>query len=148
MPARHGDNNSTGSEPLPNGFNTPFELMTDKRIWRQQYHSVSRDSISPAYKVDLSQANNTPLGLLLGQLDSAFTIVETLICYGPHMDDHTMLVSHDTWIAMVYNLLRAATIELMRTANYTSQENMASFWALRGPCYNFSPFLAISPPYS
>lgn len=79
--------------------------MADERIWKQQYHSVSKDKIGPAYRVDLSQANNNPMGLSHGQLDSAFTIVETLIRYGPHTDDHTTLISHNAWIAMVYNLL-------------------------------------------
>ena len=127
-----GENGTSNNEPLPDGFTVPLDLMADERIWKQQYHSVSKDKIGPAYKVDFSQANNTPMGLSQGQLGSAFTIVETLIRYGPHTDDYTTLVSHNTWIAMVYNFLRAATISLLRTANYTSQDNMASLWALRG----------------
>ncbi|KAI0244953.1 hypothetical protein BJV78DRAFT_1290037 [Lactifluus subvellereus] len=73
------------------------------------------------------------MGVTLGQMGSAYTIIETLIRYGPHMDEHTTLVSHNTWLALVYNLLRAVVIGLMRTTAHTSHENMISLWELMGP---------------
>jgi hypothetical protein len=45
-------------------------------------------------------------------------------------DDHTTLVSHDTWLAMIFDLLRAATIGLMRASACSSGKNMISLWDL------------------
>ncbi|KAI0251598.1 hypothetical protein BJV78DRAFT_1312886 [Lactifluus subvellereus] len=117
----------------PEKLDFTADFRADEIIWKQQYRTVSKERLGPSYKVDLSQAAHARLGVSPGQLSSAYTIIETLIRYGPHMDEHTTLVSHDTWLAMVYNLLRAATIGLTRTTAYTSPENLTYFWDLSGP---------------
>lgn len=127
----NGEDPITPPETNPDEEETySCELLSDERIWKQQYRSISRDLVGPAFSIDFDRiAGGDKWNPNDSQL--AFKVVEAVLRYGPHTDDHKTLASHDTWIAILFNLLRAATIGLMRTTAYTSKENMAMLWELR-----------------
>ena len=130
-PPEASDNSSA---PPPETFPFFCDMMKDKRIWKQQYKSISRDIVGPPYKIDFSQAAFQHMRKTNKEdLERAFSAMETILRYGPYTDNHTTLVSHDTWLAMTFNLVRAATIGLMRASAYTSEEVMACIWDLEGP---------------
>lgn len=110
------------------------DMWEDERIWKQQYKTISREIVGPPYQIDFSKAAFQHMKLTTKEdLRLAYDAMETILRFGPHTDNHITLVSHDTWLATTFNLLRAATIGLMRASAYTDDKVMACLWDLEGP---------------